>query len=71
MTKTSTGMEQWLRPFFGDDLRLVPELDKVSALSEERAALWARLGAADFITDAERRDMAGLSAGETMEARDE
>lgn len=62
VSKTASGIEQWLQPFFGDDLRLVPELDKVSALSEERAALWARLGAAEFITPDERRTMAGLSA---------
>lgn len=60
--KTSSGMERWLQPFYGDDLRLVPELDSVSALSDERAALWARLSEAEFITDAERRAMAGLAA---------
>ena len=58
--KTSRGLEGWLRPFFGDDLRIHLELDQVPALSEERVLLWARLGAASFLTDLERREMAGL-----------
>ena len=62
--KTTRGMERWLQGFYGDDLRLIPDLDKVSALSEERRQLWARLGAADFISDEERREMAGLEANE-------
>lgn len=62
VSKTARGMERWLQPFYGDDLRLVPQLDSVSALSSERAQLWARLGGARFISDAERRQMAGLSA---------
>ena len=62
VSKTARGMERWLHPFYGDDLRLVPQLDEVSALSAERAQLWARLGEAGFISDAERRQMAGLTA---------
>jgi len=49
----------WLGPKFpGAVLR--PDLDLVPALSAERDALWARLQAATFLTDAERRRMAGL-----------
>ena len=64
VSKTACGMEKWLQAFYGDDLRLVPQLDKVSALSDERAQLWQRLGAAAFISDEERRQMAGLAVGE-------
>jgi phage portal protein BeeE len=39
---------------------LRPDLDLVPALSAERDALWARLEAATFLTDPERRRMAGL-----------
>jgi len=60
--KTARGLEGWLRPYFGEGLSLVPDLDCVPALSEERAALWARLSAANFLTDNERRQMAGLEA---------
>ncbi len=59
--KTSTGLETWLKPFFGEDLNILPELDQVPALTEERQALWARLNAASFLTDAERRTLAGLT----------
>ena len=65
VTKTARGMEGWLRPFFGDDLTVHLELDQVPALSEERAALWSRLSSASFLTDAERREMAGLETGDT------
>lgn len=58
--KTARGLEGWLRPFFGDDLCIHLDLDSVPALSEERASLWSRLGAASFLTDEERRHMAGL-----------
>ena len=60
VSKTARGLEGWLQAFYGDDLRIVPELDKISALYEERATLWQRLGAAEFITDDERRQIAGL-----------
>jgi len=63
VTKTAHGMEGWLKPFFGDDLRILCGLDAVPALSEDRASLWKRLGEASFISDAERRQMAGLGAG--------
>lgn len=62
VSKTAQGLEGWLRPYFGDDLTLLPELDKVSALSDERALLWKRLGEASFISEDERRALAGLSA---------
>lgn len=62
VTKTARGMEGWLQPFFGDDLKIAPDFDAVPALSEERAALWKRLGEASFLSDEERRAMAGLEA---------
>lgn len=39
---------------------IVPDLDAVPALSAERDALWSRLQAASFLTDPERRRLAGL-----------
>ena len=60
VSKTARGMEGWLQPFFGEDLRITADLDAVPALSEERAKLWARLGEASFLSDTERRAMAGL-----------
>lgn len=69
--KTTTGLENWLQPFFGDDLRIVAELDKVPALTEERTALWKRLSEASFLTDAERRELASLPARDVPESEGE
>jgi HK97 family phage portal protein len=40
-------------------LRLRPDLDAIEALSTEREALWARLNAATFLTDDEKRAAVG------------
>lgn len=64
VTKTARGLEGWLQPFFGEDLRIVSDLDAVPALSEERAKLWKRLSEASFLSDEERRTMAGLEVSD-------
>ena len=61
--RMANALGNWLRPWLGDDIALAPDLDAVPALGAERDALWARLGAADFLSDGERRAMAGLAAG--------
>jgi HK97 family phage portal protein len=58
--KTAGALTGWLGPKFGD-VRIEPDLDGVPALQAERDALWTRLGAAGFLTDAERRRMAGVA----------
>jgi len=50
----------WLSPAFGGGFTIVPDLDKVEALAEDRAALWARIGAASFLSDEEKRAMLGV-----------
>jgi len=50
----------WLAPGFGGGFAIVPDLDKVEALAEDRAALWARVGGASFLTDEEKRGMLGV-----------
>ena len=57
--KTTAALTGWLGPRFGA-VRIEPDLDTVPALQAERDALWARLDAATFLTDEERRRMAGL-----------
>ena len=42
-------------------LTLAVDLNRVPALIEDRAALWDRVAAADFLTDAEKRAMLGLA----------
>ena len=50
----------WLAPAFGAGIALVPDLDGVEALAEDRAALWARIGGAEFLSDEEKRRMLGV-----------
>lgn len=50
----------WLGAHTGTpDLRLVPDIDGLPALAEERAAYWTQLGAADFLTADEKREAVG------------
>jgi len=50
----------WLAPAFGGELELVPDIDAIEALAEDRGALWARITAADFLTDGEKRALVGV-----------
>jgi phage portal protein BeeE len=52
-------LSRWLSPAFGE-VALVPEFEAVEALAEDRAAQWARVGGAEFLTDAEKRAMLGV-----------
>jgi HK97 family phage portal protein len=61
--KTTRAMSNWLGPRFGG-ATVVPELDRVPGLTAERDALWARLNAATFLSDAEKRRLAGLDTGD-------
>lgn len=59
--KTAGALTGWLGGRFGAEaLRIEPDLDGVSALQGERDALWTRLDAASFLTDEEKRRMAGV-----------
>lgn len=49
------GLAAW---FPGASLRVAE--DRVGVLGEDRAALWERIGRADFLTDAEKRAMLGV-----------
>ena len=57
--RVADALSGWLGPAYGAELVLVPDLDQVPALAAERADLWARVGAADFLTDAEKRAAVG------------
>lgn len=52
----------WLGRMSGAALDLAPDLDQVPALAAERDAQWARVSAADFLTEAEKRRLLGLPA---------
>ncbi len=57
--KTAAALTGWLGGRFAG-MRIEADLDGLPALQPERDALWARLGAAGFLTDQERRRMAGV-----------
>ena len=52
----------WLAGFTNEMLELKPDLDQVPALSAERDAQWSRVIGADFLTEAEKRNLLGLPA---------
>ncbi|MHC2086930.1 phage portal protein [Methylobacterium sp. CM6244] len=56
--RTAESLAQWLEPAFGP-ARLEPDLDAIEALAPERESLWRRVQAADFLTEAEKREAVG------------
>ena len=61
--RITAALTQWLAPTFGNDLVLAPDLDRIEALSPDRAALWERVGKATFLTINEQRAAIGYGAG--------
>ncbi|MEM7494204.1 MAG: phage portal protein [Pseudomonadota bacterium] len=57
--KTAEALSVWLSGRF-DDVVVEPVLDSVPAFADERAALWARISDAEFLSDVEKRDMLNL-----------
>ncbi|SNX69057.1 HK97 family phage portal protein [Cereibacter ovatus] len=58
--KVVAAVSHWLSGFTGDPVELRPDLDQVPALAAERDQQWARVAAADFLTEAEKRMLLGL-----------
>lgn len=58
--KTAGALSVWLRGRF-DEVLIRPDLEHAAAFASERDALWARVSAADFLSDTEKRDLLGLS----------
>jgi HK97 family phage portal protein len=58
--RVTDAMSAWLGPMFdAEALKIVGDLDQVEALSADRDALWTRVGAAEFLTAAEKREAVG------------
>ena len=53
------GLTHGLAPWFADT-RMTVDLDRVTALSEDRERLWKQVSGADFLTNAEKRAALGL-----------
>ena len=59
VSKIGAGLAQGLDGWW-PGLRIEPDLDAVPALSDERAALWERVAAADFLSAEEKKAMLGV-----------
>ena len=60
VAKVTASVSHWLSGFTGELVDLKPDLDQVPALAVERDQQWARVGAATFLTDVEKRMLLGL-----------
>ncbi len=58
--RVTASLSNWLRTHTGGTAALRPDVDQIPALSVERDALWSRIGAASFLSDAEKRVLLGL-----------
>ena len=54
-------LNPWLGAYFPGQLKLECDLEQVSALFDRRQALWERLEKVSFLSEAEKREMAGFA----------
>lgn len=58
--KVMADISHWLAGFTGEAVEVKVDLDQIPALAAERDQQWARVGAADFLSMAEKRRLLGL-----------
>ena len=58
--KVLASLSHWMSAHSGEAAEFRPDLDQVPALSAEREAQWRRIGTADFLSGAEKRQLLGL-----------
>jgi HK97 family phage portal protein len=58
--RVAADLTSWLSLAFEDEFEIVPDVSKIEALAEDRAALWSRISSADFLDDDEKREQVGL-----------
>lgn len=58
--KTAARLGTWLSAHYAEPLTLSPDLDALPALASERETRWARITAADFLDQNEKRSLLGL-----------
>nr|WP_216654697.1 phage portal protein [Pseudogemmobacter hezensis] len=59
-SRVLAALSHWLEGFGGEAAQLRPDLDQIPALAMERDQQWARVGAASFLSDGEKRALLGL-----------
>ena len=62
VARVTAALSHWLSGFGGEMVEVKPDLDQIPALAVERDQQWARVGAADFLSAAEKRAILGLPA---------
>ena len=60
VNRMASSLGGWFSECFNEDVRFRCNLDMVPALSEERERLWSRLEAATFVSEEEKRALAGF-----------
>ena len=60
VAKSLAALSGWLPRFYEAAFQIKVDEDNVPALAEEREALWRRITAAGFLSDAEKRQLLGL-----------
>jgi HK97 family phage portal protein len=60
VAKTVAAVSGWLSPHYAKPFQIKIDDDNVPALATEREALWRRVAGADFLSDAEKRQLLGL-----------
>lgn len=60
--KVMADISHWLAGLVGEEIEVKVDLDQIPALAVERDQQWARVGAAEFLTMAEKRRLLGLPA---------
>ncbi len=58
---TADELSNWLAPMFDGSFRITYDADEIPTNSEKRDALWERVSAAAFLSDAEKRSLLGLA----------
>ncbi|MDP3897628.1 MAG: phage portal protein [Mesorhizobium sp.] len=61
-------LSHWLGAKFSADVRLWYDADQIEGLSLDREALWRRVGAAEFLSDDEKREAVGYGRREDRQS---
>jgi HK97 family phage portal protein len=70
-SRIACALTHWLAPAFGERLVLTADLDRIEALSPDRAALWERVSKAPFLSVNEKRLATGygpIAGGDVFRA---
>lgn len=64
--KLFSALQEGLSPWF-EDSSIAIDLDRITALSEDRERLWKQVSDADFLTRSEKRELLGFEAEEQVQ----